>query len=251
MAWLSACKSQQSNSITEPNQTPQFADEPHAAPAAAADVRVLFIGNSHTAWHDLPDLVRRMMEFGRPKHKVRVHYFPVQFLDDLANNPSANDVLNAHSWNFVALQAQKISASGRFTYSRQEGIDFAKQARDRGAQVFLFSEWGRKGVKDESRRTEKIYEEMAAAANAKVAPIGHAWDLALTERPDLPLHAEDGNHQSAIGAFLTASVLYGSITQEHPVALRGFPYAAIDARDRAVLLESAGEACPASRDANR
>ncbi len=49
-----------------------------------------------------------------------------------------------------------------------------------------------------------------------VAPIGQAWDLALWRRPQLRLHSSDGNHALESGAFLTALVLYASITGASP-----------------------------------
>ena len=65
---------------------------------------------------------------------------------------------------------------------------------------------------------------------------------ALAERPDLQLYEHDGNHQSVVGAFLTAAVLYAAITGESPEPLAGFPYPAVSADDRAFLTATAARA---------
>jgi hypothetical protein len=208
----------------------------------SADFSVLYVGNSHTSSHDLPNLVAQMIRFRHPEKTVYSHVVNVAFLEDLANDSAGREEVDTRPWKFVVLQAQKISASGRFDYSRKEGIDFAKRARARGAAVFFFSEWGLQGVAGDGPRNEAIYREMARAAGADVAPVGRAWDLALARRPDLPLHAPDGNHQSPLGAFLTACVLAGRLTGESPAALAAFPYPDAGDEDRRFLADAAAKA---------
>ncbi len=220
-----------------------MSDEHAAAPQRQdADVNALFIGNSHTGYHDLPELVGRLMEFSHPETSVLAVQFAIQFLEDAAQNPSCKAAIESRNWKYVILQAQKISMSGRYEYSTQEGIDLAKLAKSQGATVCYYSEWGRKGVADEGERTHKIYETMAKVAEVGVAPVGRAWDIALSERPDMKLHGPDGNHQSAIGAFLTACVLCGQLTGESPASLASFDYPGVNATDRKFLAEAAARA---------
>ena len=190
----------------------------------SADISILFVGNSHTRGHNLPNLIGKMIQFRHPDKKVYSHYFNVIFLEDVARNPRCKEEIDSRPWKYVVLQAQKISVSGREDYSRKEGIDIAKLAKARGATVLFYSEWGLKGVEGDGLRQEKIYQEMAQDAGVRVAPIGRAWDLALGERPEMALHAPDGNHQSRLGAFLTACVFYGLLTGESPEELASFPY---------------------------
>src|SRR5207244_3429558 len=141
--------------------------------------------------------------FRHPAKTVYAHVVGVAFLDDVARDPRCREEIESRPWKYVVLQGQRISASGRFDYSRAEGIAIAKRAKARGADVLFFSEWGLKGIAGDGPRTEAIYQEMAREAGARVVPIGRAWDLALSARPDLLLHDADGNHQTALGAFLT------------------------------------------------
>jgi hypothetical protein len=143
--------------------------------------------------------------------------------------------------------AQRISVSGRHEYSRAEGIDIARRAKARGASVFYYAEWGLRGVAGDGPRQEKVYQEMARAADAGVVAPGRAWDLALAERPDMPLHASDGNHQSETGAFLTAAVIAARLMGESPAALAAFPYPAVSDEDRRFLADVAARATAAER----
>ncbi len=270
-----ACDSSPAGKATTEPGAAATADAPSAASAVGTpafdlagpfDLSLLFVGNSHTFMHDLPNLVRRMIEFRRPGARVLAFAVCVGHLDDVANDPSAGRALAARPWTHVILQAQKISTSGRYTYSRQEGIDFARRARLTGAAVVFFSEWGLEGKPGDGQRNERIYREMADAANAtpltvpgkaariagaasqpagsspvRVAPVGRAWDLALNRHPGLRLYASDGNHQSDVGAFLTACVLYAIITGDSPEMLEAFEYAAAEATTRSQLCDAAAD----------
>ena len=75
-----------------------------------------------------------------------------------------------------------------------------------------------------------------------MAPVGRAWDLALAARPGLTLYADDGNHQTALGAFLTASVLFGRLTDESPATLASFRYERASNADQKFLVDAAVKA---------
>ena len=208
----------------------------------SADVSILFVGNSHTSFHNLPNLVCEMIRFRHPEMKVYAHVVGVGFLEDAARNPKSRSEIETRPWKHVVLQGQKISVSGRFNYSRKEGIDLAKLAKSRGSTVLFYAEWGLKDVADDGARNEKIYDEMAQEAGVGVARVGRAWDVALTERPDMKLHSADGNHQSALGAFLTACAIYGQVMKESPAPLAAFPYKGASESDRKFLANAASKA---------
>ncbi len=183
-----------------------------------------------------------MMEHQHSEKKVYSKTVGVEFLEEVGNDPMYRKELESQPWNFVVLQAQKISMSGKYEYSKQEGIDFAKLAKSRGSAVYFYSEWGRRGVEGDGATIEKIYESMAQAADVSLAPVGRAWDIALAEKPDLAMYAVDGNHQSEIGAFLTAAVFCGQLTGESPASLGAFEYQPIDKSTREFLASAAAKA---------
>lgn len=208
----------------------------------AADYSILFVGNSHTAMYDIPGLVAKMIRHRHPEKTVLTRTLGVAFLDDAANLPTHKEEVTNRPWKQVVLQAQKISMSGKFEYSRAEGIELAKAGKARGADVVFYAEWGLRGVDGDGAKQEKVYQEMAAASGTRVACVRRAWEKALVEQPDLPLYAADGNHQAELGAFLTAAVLFGVLTGESPAVLADFPYLNTDAATRKLLTDAAAEA---------
>jgi hypothetical protein len=208
----------------------------------AADVSILFVGNSHTHFNDLTDTVAAMIRHRRPGQTVQVGRVMCGFLEDAAANPQCRAEIDTRPWTHAVLQAQKISESGKHEYSRKEGVELAKAAKNRGAAVHFYAEWALRGKPDHGRRTEAVYQDMATQSGATVAPVGRAWELALAEKPDLPLYAPDGNHQTDVGAFLTAAVLFAAITGDDPLALTEFDFPKADLATRQLLLAAASKA---------
>lgn len=203
---------------------------------------MLFIGNSHTSTHGLPQTVGALVRAARPARSVQVEVAPDWgFLEDHASNPRTLELLDRRRWTFVVLQAQKYSTSGQFSYPIEPAIELARRARTAGAVPVMFPEWPRRGV-PETRRIYDLHVSIAQREAACVAPVGQAWDLALARHPGLVLHDADGNHSAASGAFLTAVVIASTMTGSAPDIFPFVSQPGVDADTQALLRAVAAEA---------
>jgi hypothetical protein len=179
----------------------------------SADVSALFIGNSHT-WN-LDQLVARMFAEAHPDKKVCIARAPGNgFLVDHARDNTTRELINLGQWDFVILQAQKYSTTGRFSYSYDGALELSKLAQEQGARIIMFPEWSQRGKPDEHLRIDKLHQEIAAQTGATVAPIGDCWDAVIQSDSSLELHASDGNHATPLGAYLNACVFYSLLAGE-------------------------------------
>lgn len=176
----------------------------------ARTVKILFLGNSHTANHDVPGMVGSLIQSGSKETKVVVKPVLGAFLDDLSKNPSVLKLIKEGSWDAVVLQGAKISSSHKYSYSQEPGITLAKLAINSGARVYLFAEWSRRGI-DESDYTVSNYSQIAAKGGGKVVPVCRAFDKLLRSNPNAQLWSGDGNHSSLSGAYLAACALAQAI----------------------------------------
>ena len=214
---------------------------PVPPPAASADISLLFMGNSHTSSNNLTTMVADMVRAGNPGRTVAAVEAPgSMFLDERLNDAQTTTLMRSQAWSFVILQAQKYSTSGQFTYSTEEAKELVRISRRQRAVPVMFPEWPRRAV-DETRRIYDLHVSIAQAEPACVAPIGQAWDLALSRDPALPLHASDGNHSAPAGAFLAALVLYSTITGQSPLNLPPLPQFPVDPSLQATLRAIAAE----------
>ena len=212
------------------------------APAAAADINLLFMGNSHTSFNNLTGMVAAMVRVARPARSVASTEAPGwMFLEERVVDAASLQLLRSRPWNFVVLQAQKYSTSGLFDYPIEPAIALIQMSRTASAVPILFPEWPRRGIA-ETQRIYDLHVSIARLAPACVAPIGQAWDLAAVRHPTLVLHDADGNHSAPAGAFLAALVIANTMTGFAPDQLPfldGFGVdAAIQAQLRAIAAET-------------
>ena len=179
-------------------------------------VTALFLGNSHSA--PIPAELRELFAKHCPSVRVKFHKAASSgFLDEQARSEYVHEEIAKTRWDFVVLQAQKYSTTGRFTYPVDGAVALAKFAKGRGAQVILYPEFPRKGV-DEYARIRAIHESIAEQTGARITPIGEAWSLAVSQIGEEPLYAPDGNHASERGSYLIASVFFRLLAPNKMVA---------------------------------
>jgi hypothetical protein len=211
-------------------------------PPTTADISLLFMGNSHTSSNNLTNMVADMVRAGKPGRTVASVEAPGwMFLEERVHDTPSVNLLNSQNWSFVILQAQKYSTSGQFDYSTEEAKELIRMSRAKHAVPVMFPEWPRRSV-DETQRIYDLHVSIAQAEPACVAPIGQAWDLALTREPTLVLHDSDGNHSAPAGAFLAALVLYATITGLSPLDLPNFAQYPVNAGVQTTLRGIAAEA---------
>lgn len=217
------------------------AANPPVPPAAAAQFNVLMLGNSHTAFNSLPQMLENMLLAGKPGQTVSVQVASgFLTLEDRARHQPTLDLFNSRKWQAVVLQAQQYSASGTVKYSTAEAEQFARMAKAQGGQAIMFPEWPRIGY-DETMLVYNIHLGIAKKEGACLAPVGQAWDLSLERRASLLLHASDGNHSNPNGAFLAALVIYSTITGQSPLNLPYQGGVVVTEGDQAFLRQVASE----------
>jgi hypothetical protein len=200
-------------------------DDPAAEPVVyewdpvVADTTILFMGNSHSSVNELQAMVAAMVQASQPDRTVATKEAPGwMFLDQRLYDAASLSLLHSQDWSFVVLQAQKYSTSRTRNYSTDEASELVRQARAQRAIPILFPEWPLQGV-DETMYIYRIHVSIAEVTPACVAPIGQAWDVALGRHPEIGLYADDGNHSSYPGAFLTALILATTMTGFPPASL--------------------------------
>ncbi|MCX2863002.1 hypothetical protein OOZ63_14315 [Paucibacter sp. PLA-PC-4] len=222
------------------------AEQPTQTAPADADITLLMMGNSHTSLNALPRQLEALLSAGLPGKRVAATEAPGwMFLDERLADAGSMALLRGRRWTVLVLQAQKYSTTGQYSYSTSEAQSLIRVARELGAMPVMFPEWPRLGVAE----TERIYSLHAAIAGqqpACVAPIGQAWELALQRHPGLGLYAGDGNHSSPAGAYLTALMLYTTLTGASPLALPALANNGVPAEQQALLRQVAADAAAAT-----
>lgn len=182
--------------------------------ATAKPLAILFIGNSHTAYNDLPGMVRNLLVSGEQIKKVTTKSVTGGLLNDQAASEGLKKEISSGKWNVIVLQGAMVSSSHKYKYKQDGGIQLAKLAKKSGARTLLFAEWPRKGW-DEAQYIMQVYEEIARASLTEIVPIPYVFRTAINRVQDLNLWQADGNHATSIGTYLASLTLYYWISNQH------------------------------------
>lgn len=207
-----------------------------AFPAAATGpLRVLFIGNSFTFEHDLPQLFADIArQAGHDVHVDMIAEGGAHLADNLVDR-DVFDLVDAYDPQMLVLQdfstvallpetaTQSRRAFAQFCRLPVPRILFATWARQEGHK--LYRQVGMPATPAEmtslthQHYTARVCPDLAAHRITKTAAVGRAWSLG----DGLPLHREDGYHASLTGAWLSALVLArtAGLAPDTPVAPDG------------------------------
>ena len=220
---------------SKPNPSPSTASpaisyeisQPLVDNSGDQSLAVLLMGNSHAG--GVKSILQTLIAIGQPNKNVIVQNASGRgFLAERVGDGVSEQSLESRAWTHVILQAQKYSSSGAVDYPTTAAEYWIRGSKSVGATAILFPEHPRRGNTTEGQTVYNLHYGIAQNENACVAPVGPVWDEALLRDPNLVLHAEDGNHASATGNFLTALVLYQIITGQLADAIPDITETGID-----------------------
>jgi hypothetical protein len=206
----------------------------------ASNYKVLLFGNSHMNSNNLPALLITLLQTGKPGQQASVIVAPGwNFLDTRYKQEESMNLLNNENWSHLVLQGQKYSVSESVSYPTTAARYLVELSKSQQITPILFAEHALRGNFREGEYIYEIMQKIQQQNHACLAPIPHAWRLALTNHPELILHENDGNHASLQGAFLTALVLYEVITASPADQLPFIPGIALPAITQQLLRQQA------------
>lgn len=145
---------------------------------------------------------------------------------------------NLEIMDLVIIQAfgvQRDFSDEDFKKNAKTWVDFFKK---QGIQVVVFYPWSSAvDSVSEKERLDRMIHQLGWQEDLTIVPVGPAWQAALKMRPDLKLYANDGIHPSAMGVYLSACVLYASITGEPPLDNPVYTSIGFDNPDEIVKLD--------------
>jgi hypothetical protein len=184
-----------------------------AAPTSSQDdLRVLFIGNSLTAMHDVPGLVERLTVDGTPRVRSTSVTRNDFSLDDHWQDGEALRAINRGGWSVVVMQQGPSALPESRVLLRAAAKRFATEIRRVGAKPALYMVWPAEARAGDFDNVRISYQTAATDVEGLFIPAGEAWRAAWRREPDLALYASDRFHASPQGAYLAALTIAQAIT---------------------------------------
>ena len=171
-------------------------------------MKILFIGNSHTYFNDMPATFASQWErvrgerpevtmlaySGRSLQWHETEYFSVRF-----------NLLYGH-YDYCVIQQQAHPFPGEAeTAGPLEFI--VSLCRSAGTVPLLVETWAERAAPEHQAVITAAHEALAARLGITLVPVGSIWQSLLREHPEIDLYWRDGEHASPRGDWLIAATL--------------------------------------------
>ncbi len=181
---------------------------------------ILFIGNSHTYYNDMPLMVQRRAEEGGLDCRVFMIAHGGWFLEQHAREPDVRFNILYGRYDYVVLQehAHPFGPAEKF---RDAAVSLNELIRKGGSIPVIYETWSRKDEPEMQASMNEAHQMVAAEIGALVAPVGEYWWDYKKSYPNLELYAEDGGHSSPAGSDFAAKYIWETIRHHRNRTLSG------------------------------
>jgi len=182
---------------------------------------VLFIGNSHTYLHYMPQMLVQLVKAADCGFDLAVDQSIGEgvSLEWHWHNESTRNKISSRDWDYIALQDRSGGPLEAFESFQKHARLLNAEIQKAGAATIMYMTWANLSRPETQTRLTESYSRMAVELGAELAPVGLAWRNVLEVSRGIGLHHKDGRHASPVGAYLTACVFFAVLTGTSPEGL--------------------------------
>lgn len=184
-------------------------------------MKVLFIGNSHTYLHYMPEMLVKLAD--APDREFALHADQITgegaSLQWHWNNSPTREKIRSRQWDFVVLQDRSGGPLEELESFRAHARLLDEEIRGQGAQTVFYMTWANKSRPGTQEILADAYGQIAEELGAGLAPVGLVWKKAQALDDELNLYHIDDRHANPSGAYLTACVFYTVFFNTSPEGL--------------------------------
>ena len=182
---------------------------------------VLFLGNSHTYLHYMPQMLVQLVKAEDRGFELEVDQSIGEgvSLEWHWNNEPSRQKMRSRNWDYIVLQDRSGGPLEDLESFQKHARLLDTEIKKLGAATILYMTWANQNLPDTGIILADAYRRMASELGAFLAPVGLAWGKAQKLSTELVLHHKDGRHASPVGAYFTACVFYSVLTNTSPEGL--------------------------------
>ena len=173
-------------------------------------LRVLFIGNSHTYYHDLPAWVALMAKEEGYECDVTMLAHPGWYLHQHVKEPEVRFNIKYGHYDYVVLQEHSHPFDDIPGYI-EAATKIAEWVRKAGSKPVIYGTWARKTEKSAQETMNSVNRRLAEDLDALYAPVGESWWSYKESWPETEMYDEDGSHASKRGIEFAAKIIWITI----------------------------------------
>lgn len=172
-------------------------------------MKVLFIGNSHTYFNDMPYIFKLICQENNIDVDVTMLAHGYKGLDFHKKEPEVRFNILYGGYDYIVLQDLQ---GGFDEKSLNSSVDTIKTYIDKtDSKLVLYMPWTIKSEREKQQQMADAYINLAKRLSVLVAPVGLVWWEFKDIHPEIELYFKDDKHASQIGSTLVAYTIYRTI----------------------------------------
>jgi hypothetical protein len=181
-------------------------------------LRMLFIGNSITYWHQIPSIVAALADSaGIGADTVESSARGGWSLATHWEFGEARGLIASGGWDVVVLQGYTGIGESRDSLLKYAEL-FAHEASLVGARTALFMRNPGNTYREYTDAIAASYADVARQTGAVLLPVALAWREVLRRDPTFDLY-DDDVHPNKAGSYLAGLVIFQHLTGRSPIGL--------------------------------
>ena len=181
---------------------------------------ILFIGNSHTYYNDMPLMVRRRAIENGYDCRVTMIAHGGWFLAQHAEEPDVRFNILHGEYDYVVLQ-EHAHPFGPVEKFRDAAVRLNGWIREAGSTPVLYGTWTKKSEPEKQEEMNEAHRMVAGEIDALLAGVGEYWWGYQESWPELEMYAGDGAHASAARSDFAAKYIWDAIFADLEGVSRG------------------------------
>ena len=171
---------------------------------------LLFIGNSHTYYNDMPLMVRRSAEEDGYDCRVTMLAHGGWYLAQHAEEPDVRFNILYGGYDYVVLQ-EHAHPFGPEEKLRDAAVKLSDMIRRAGSRPVVYACWAMKAQPEAQAFMNEAHRRVAGEIGALLAPVGEGWWEHMKAHPQVEMYADDGRHASPAGSEFAAACVWAAI----------------------------------------
>ncbi len=171
---------------------------------------ILFIGNSHTYYNDMPARVMKRASDHGFDCRIAMLAHPGWYLDRHAGNPEARFNIYYGLYDYVVLQ-EHAHPFDKLDKYHEAAEKLCRMCSGAGSVPVIFGTWSRESEPNKQKHMDSVHRNVAEENGALLAPVGENWWTYIHSWPDIDMYDEDGEHASAAGSDFAAKMIWETI----------------------------------------
>ena len=173
-------------------------------------VKILFIGNSHTYYHDLPAWVALLAKEEGYECDVTMLAHGGWYLCQHVKEPDVRFNIKYGHYDYVVLQEHSHPFDDIPGYI-EAAETLAGWIREAGSTPVIYGTWAKKDEKAAQDTMNTVNRKLAEDLDAVYASVGESWWSMVESYPDNEMYDEDGSHASERGIEFAAKMIWVAI----------------------------------------